>query len=662
MVTKEELDMYIKAYSQGTPLISDEEYDILLEEYLKENGGESKRPFTRVKQSESVNDIVGTLPKVYGIRKPMRENQQTYEEWIQRKKLVGDVIMQPKYDGCSVAYDCKTKRYFTRGDFDNGESVDVTDLFESYDLSWIIDRSRFSYRKLSIEDICDSIKFEAIISVELYNKIFKNEYKSARDVVASIITSHDVERAGCITLIPLRFYKDGQQYLNRDYCSFWPIFMFDEFERMEDIITNFLEQNAIHKPRTCDSSIHDEGYKCDGVVISSMVDSKYEELMSDTKVDDETLEKMIDELPMLERGGRFVKIDPDYEVAVKILNLQSKTKLIDVEFQVGTTGRITPVAILEPVEIEGRTITHVTLSTFRRIKQLNLRYNDTVNIMYNIVPYLVSSDNDGDELIQLPKKCPYCNHDLDDRYLTIQCMNPECRSRIIGSIVRYASAMKIYGFSENTINTLYSNGIIKTIPDIYRITPDMISSLPGFGEKSANNIVESIKESATDVNMIRWLGALPFNMISTHTWESIINVLTNYDNSKINQIMFYYLSNDTPTELIDSIQFIAGIGMVKYKNIVDGLMKNWDMMKECAHLISFENPGQLKGLNMSKACLSGTRDKTLIATLKEKNYIVTDKLTNDCDILVIPNKLFKSSKTIKASKMNIPIYTTADFV
>jgi NAD-dependent DNA ligase len=130
MITKEELDKYLEAYNRGEPLISDEEYDKLLEEYLAQNG-ESNRPYLRQQQSSNVNDVVGTLPKVY---LSPRENQKSYDDWL-RSKLVTPstrVIVQPKFDGCSVAYDAMTDEYFTRGDYDNGESVNVTNLFKGY--------------------------------------------------------------------------------------------------------------------------------------------------------------------------------------------------------------------------------------------------------------------------------------------------------------------------------------------------------------------------------------------------------------------------------------------------------------------------------------------------------------------------------------------------
>ena len=130
MVTKEQLDEYTKAYMEGHSLISDEEYDALVEEYVNLHGEES-RPFTRAKQSDAINDIVGTLSKCYNVMVPMRQGQPTYFDWVNKKKIPHDarVIVQPKLDGGSVAVDLNTWQFATRGDYDNGESEDVTDLF-----------------------------------------------------------------------------------------------------------------------------------------------------------------------------------------------------------------------------------------------------------------------------------------------------------------------------------------------------------------------------------------------------------------------------------------------------------------------------------------------------------------------------------------------------
>ena len=176
MITEQQLKEYIDAYNRGEPMISDEEYDRLLEEYLKVNG-EDKRPYLRQKQSDAVNDLVCTLGKCYGVIEPMREGQQTYAEWFRRKQINPNarITIQPKFDGCSVALD-KDGRFFTRGDYQNGESVDVTELFQHYDRSKLL------------KDFMDGVKFEAVLSHENFYGIdaFK-EYKKPLDAVNAII-------------------------------------------------------------------------------------------------------------------------------------------------------------------------------------------------------------------------------------------------------------------------------------------------------------------------------------------------------------------------------------------------------------------------------------------------------------------------------------------
>ena len=140
-ITKEEIEKYQKAYNEGHPLIDDSEYDALLEEFLKEHG-ESERPYLRSSQTDSISDIVGTLPKAFGVTKPMRPGLLTYEEFIKKNPVPLDdysIILQPKFDGISIAYDINSNRFYTRGDMTNNESVDVTDLFKhhSFHNEWI---------------------------------------------------------------------------------------------------------------------------------------------------------------------------------------------------------------------------------------------------------------------------------------------------------------------------------------------------------------------------------------------------------------------------------------------------------------------------------------------------------------------------------------------
>ena len=209
-VTKEELDRYNAAYMQGNPMISDDEYDRLQEEYVNEHGEES-RLYTRSIQTGAVSDLVNTLPKTYGVIETMRPEQKSYKSWVESNGFDTNtkIIVQPKFDGCSIAFDSKEKRFFKRGDYDNGESEEVTNIFDKHQF---LDRSR-------VEEMCDGCKFEMIMGDAVYQEGYKN-YETPRDAAVSYMrrcqsdTEYDSQNSFFIlTLIPLRELVDGKQYV-----------------------------------------------------------------------------------------------------------------------------------------------------------------------------------------------------------------------------------------------------------------------------------------------------------------------------------------------------------------------------------------------------------------------------------------------------------------
>ena len=618
MVTKEELDKYIKAYQEGNPIITDEEYDTLLEEYLNIHG-ESARPFTRNKQSDDVNELVGTLPKVYGVETPARPNMHSYKDWIQNAKLTAnDIIIQPKFDGCSVAFDFQTQRFFTRGDYDDGESVDVTDVFKSH-----IDKIKWY-----AEPGTTAMKFEAILSHEIFNDksiVIQNKkgerFKRPRDVVAATITSRSQELAKLITLIPLRGYINNRQYIPKALASGLSVFIStpESYDEIQNFIDEKLKDNATVK-------FHDQTFSIDGVVASEV-----------------NVNQSIDK-------NKPLHTYPNNEVAIKILTLVKETKLISVDFQFGKQGRITPVAILQPVMFDNVKVDHVTLSTLDRIVNMGLCHNDTVTIMYNIVPYLIDSFHDGDYPIQVPKKCPICGAELDYRSLKqVRCSNPDCKGLRLGSIIRYAEKMKMFGVSKGIITRLYDEGIIESIVDLYTLKDkrDIISNLEGFGLQSWGNLVTSIEKASLNVPPARFLGALPINDTSASTWENILSVMGSDTISSLRQGTF--------VEKIMSIGYIPNVGELKLRKIIDGVMRHQDEINKLIDIILPNLLWETRQPFTGKIAMTGTRDAEVIRILEEEGYTI-GSFTNDCVALIVPNHDFVSAKTQKAKQLNIPIY------
>ena len=614
-VTKEELEYHQRLYSQGKAQLSDADYDQMVEDYIEEHGGdESFRPFARNRQTDDVNQLVGTLPKCYNVRNAMREGQITYEMFVNKRHWEsGNVVcIQPKFDGCSVAYDFETHRFFTRGDFDNGESVDVTDVFSYHEgILW-----NFA------TPTTKAMKFEAILSQEIYMDekygIYL-KYKRPRDFVAATITSRNKEFAKLITLIPLRGIDSNGEYIPVTFMHALMSTVSASYTLIEDYIKDILSTDT-RRP------FFNQHYAVDGVVVSCI---------NATKED------------------RYAYTDPDNEVAIKIIFDAKKTRLKNIEYTVGKQGRITPVAILEPVKFGNVTVDHVTLSTLDRVASLNLRYNDTVNVMYNIVPYLIDSEGDGDLPVKIPDTCPICGNKLT--YITLKqvtCTNPSCRSRILGGIIRHAQKMRMMGVSEGIITRLYDEGLIKSIPDLYRLRDyeDIIKDMDGFGDKSYWNIVNSINNALHEATLERFLGSLPINDTDEGTWKQVILVMSSstvieslVDKSFISKLM--------------SVGYIPNVGQLKIKKIADGVLQHEDMISELMKWVPYQLKQTSRGNEYKgKVAMSGTRDKATTEALQYEGYDV-GSFTKDCKALIIPTKDFTSDKVTKAKSWGIPVYT-----
>ena len=610
-ISKEQLDEYIRHYMEGKPDISDEEYDRLLEEYVKEHGEES-RPFNRAKQSTAVNDVVGTLPKTFGVETPMRKGQETYVSWKNKKKIDDKalIVVQPKFDGGSIALDLNTLELFTRGDYDNGESENVTEVFKHHPIKDIANWIKKEYPGAV------SMKFECIMRREIYHANgFDKEYKRPRDAMSAILHKRDPELAKQLKLIPLRVLdKDGMYVELADFNGNTVELDADEYSNIQIFIDNLLNDGA-----------QIDGFDCDGVVVS-----------------------------VINRDTGYIQ----NEVAIKILNMVEETKVLDIKYQIGTTGRITPVVILEPVKFDKVTVDHCTLSNLNRVAELGLKYNDTARIMYNIVPYFIDSRHDGDAVIPMIEKCPVCGHPFDMRFLkSLSCTNPDCLSKKIGGIVRYCKFMKMMGIAENTINDLWDSGLVKDIRDLYKITIDQIKTIKGYKDKSAENIIKSIDKASKDVPVERWLGSLPIASISTITWRKIINESYESVSSFINMMKEYA----TPEDMLADLRIPFGIGDKTMNKIAEGLRLHWNVIKELIvnNCISFANNIKNKNSNGIKIGMSGTRDPELIKYLTEKGYDVID-YNNTCNMLIIPYEGFTSSKVQKAKEKGKTIITVAE--
>ncbi|HWR33407.1 MAG TPA: NAD-dependent DNA ligase LigA, partial [Chitinophagaceae bacterium] len=198
---------------------------------------------------------------------------------------------------------------------------------------------------------------------------------------------------------------------------------------------------------------------------------------------------------------------PRWAIAYKFKARQATTKLIDVEFQVGRTGAVTPVAKLEPVAIGGVTVSSISVHNEDYITEKDLRKGDRVLIERagDVIPQIVKSLTDArkgnEKKIHFPKNCPVCNSKLfkEEEEAVWRCPNIDCPAQVVERIIHFVSkdAMDIRGFGDANVRKFYELGLLKDIPGIYTLDFDKIGAMEGFGQKSIDNLQSAIVNSKT---------------------------------------------------------------------------------------------------------------------------------------------------------------------
>lgn len=212
----------------------------------------------------------------------------------------------------------------------------------------------------------------------------------------------------------------------------------------------------------------------------------------------------VNNLAMQEQLG-MTSHHPRWAIAFKFKARQATTKLRSVEFQVGRTGAVTPVAKLDPVYLGGVTVSSISVHNEDYIKEKDLKTGDTVLIERagDVIPQIVKSlpelRNGTEENILFPKECPVCKSELfkEETEAVWRCINIECEAQVVEKMIHFVSkdAMDIKSFGEANVRKFYELGLMKDIPGIYTLAYDTIGQLEGFGKKSLDNLKSAIEAS-----------------------------------------------------------------------------------------------------------------------------------------------------------------------
>lgn len=244
----------------------------------------------------------------------------------------------------------------------------------------------------------------------------------------------------------------------------------------------------------------------------------------------------VNNLRLREEIGATVKV-PKWAVAFKYPPEEKETTLNEIEINVGRTGALTPVAVFDPVQLAGTTVSRAVLHNQDYISEKDIRVGDRIVVRKagDIIPEVVRSVShaENSEPFFIPNKCPVCGAEAvrDEDESVIRCQNIDCPAQLLRSIEHFASrgAMNIEGLGEAVVKQLVDEGLVKTVADLYTLNLQDLTALERFGKKSAENLLNSIENSKKN-NLSRLIFALGIKGIGSSSAKLLCEKFGDMDN------------------------------------------------------------------------------------------------------------------------------------
>lgn len=632
-----------KYYVENNPEISDYEFDKLLKELEK-----LESEFPDLITPDSPTQRVGGEP-VEGFQTvkhkvPMLSLANTYtfeelKEFDERvKKNVGPVeyIVDPKIDGAGVALLYENGiliRGATRGDGIKGD--DITSNLKT------IKSIPLKLRGNTLKDV--EVRGEVYMPIESFKKYNREQEKKGGVVFANPRNA----AAGSLRLLDPKIVASRPLDMFVYYLSYSK----KNFDTLENAFKSLKEAGfrlnpLIKKVKNIEEAIEyckelakkrdTLDYEIDGAVIKVNSFDKQRELGETSK-------------------------NPRWAISYKFAAKQATTKLNDIAIQVGRTGTLTPVAILEPVEIGGVTVSRATLHNFDELKRKDIRIGDVVLVERSgdVIPQVVKSIKEkrtgSEKRKTIPKKCPVCGTKVvkSSDEVAVRCPNKYCPARLKWRIRYFASrdAMDIDHLGEQTIDKLLDAGLIDNIADLYSLKKEEILKLDGFKEKSAQNLLESIEKSKKQ-DLSRFIYGLGIRHVGKYAAQLLASKYSSIDE----------LSKASEEELKE----IDGLGDKSAESIVTffATEENQNLIKRLKDIgvkTKQEKKGDLplqgkKFVFTGSISISRSEASDLV---KNKGGIVTPSVNKNIDYVVVGDN--PGSKYEKAKKLNLQIINEEEF-
>ncbi|MDB5249055.1 MAG: ligase [Segetibacter sp.] len=520
-------------YILNDPLISDTEYDQLfklLEKIEKAN----PELVTAASPTQRVGNSLNASFKAVAHLVPMLSLENSYNagdlvDWDRKAKEVAkkdelEYCIEPKFDGASVSLIYENDhlaRGATRGNGMEGDdittnikqirSIPLTAAFSKYGIQQIEIRGEIMMSKKAFKEYNDQLVSQNIAPLA-----------NPRNAASGSLRMKDPKEVGRRRLEA--FLYNASYYI-----------------RTKEPVAPQNEE-LLHKHSGILQMLWNVGFRSPmnemKVVkgIQAVIDycNEYEGKRDNLPYEIDGMVIKVNDLDLQDKMGMTTH-HPRWAIAYKFKARQATSKLRKVEFQVGRTGSITPVAKIDPVFISGVTVGSISLFNEDVIKEKDLKIGDTVLVERagDVIPYIVKSLSEvrdgSEEEIVYPKVCPVCNSELykEEGEAVWRCINIECPAQVVERMIHFVSkdAMDIKSFGEANVRKFYELGLLKDIPGIYTLDFAAIGKMAGFGKRSIDNLQAAIEESKHQ-SLNRLIFALGIRYVGETTAKVLANCIS----------------------------------------------------------------------------------------------------------------------------------------
>ena len=627
-------------YNSGYTIMSDEEFDVALEELkmlevetnliLSNSPTQNVGAKTLSKQDKVIHQVpMLSLDKLHTV--------EELAEWAGNDNC----YLSLKLDGLS-----------TRLVFENGSLIEASTRGDGAIGSDILEHikcydnvpTKIAYNDRLVIDGESLILYDDFDRIN--NELPKNkQFANARNLASGTLTNLDtsITKSRHMKFIVWRviegfndisdsnFFKLKEaEKLGFDIVPMWTYVNKSDKENLLDMLHNLRKQ------------ANDKGIPIDGAVMAK------------------------DSIALSQQMGRTSKFFR-HSVAYKFEDDKYDTKLIDIEWSCGKTGILTPTALFQPVLIDGTTVERASLANISIIKKLGLTNHCTVSVKKSncIIPQITSCLHDGDSDIILPKYCPVCSGETkivkDNESEVLMCTNPNCLGKLLGRLKFFVSkpACNIDGLSEQILSFLIDKGWAKCFKDIYHLVgyQEEWQKCDGFGKKSVEKILNAIEKSR-NITLDRFICALSIDGVGKSASKTISDAF----NGDFVEFINAFNNGFNWTTLTD-------IGDITAQNINNYLAKNEAEIRELAKEFNFilptkvdvkDNPFSGKILCVTGKLEHFSRD-SINAKIADLGAKAASSVSKKTDYL-ITNEASGSSKYKKAIKLMVPIITEDEFL